>query len=248
MSDAGIAYLHEEAKVAYMQANIIIDNQQYSKEFKININQSQELIDLFSIAWEYYEPKLADQTTKNLKLTTRNYGEFSVKYESSDQNIITSDGIITQSNIDQTVTFKITITKGNVCKDYYKNVKVLKYTDAQVAKIVLSWVEEQVVLYKTGAIKTLPTTHPTLGSTITWRSNIPGVITPEGIIVKPVEVKDCFLTFYPKREGVYVHIPLTHFLPDGSTIPFRDTPLPFLHRKVRLYLRKGGWRWLRRGL
>ena len=145
MSDAGIAYLHEEAKVAYMQANIIIDNQQYSKDFKININQSQELIDLFSIAWEYYEPKLADQTTKNLKLTTRNYGEFSVKYESSDQNIITSDGIITQSNIDQTVTFKITITKGNVCKDYYKNVKVLKYTDAQVAKIVLSWLEEQVV-------------------------------------------------------------------------------------------------------
>ena len=108
MSDAGIAYLHEDNKVACMQANIIIDDKQYSKEFKVNINKSQELIDLFNVAWEYYEPKLADQTTKNLKLTTRNYGEFSVMYESSDQNIITSDGIITQSNIDQTVTFKIT--------------------------------------------------------------------------------------------------------------------------------------------
>ena len=198
MSNTGIAYLHEEDKEASISANIKVKDQTYTKEFKVQIKKSQELLDLFNIAWEYYEPKLVDQTTKNLKLTTRNYGEFSVKYESSDQNIITSDGIITQSNIDQMVTFRITITKGNICKDYYKDVKVLKYTDTQLTKIVLSWVEEQVALYKAGAIKTLPTTHPTLGTTITWRSDIPGVITPEGLIIKPVEVKDCNLIFEVK--------------------------------------------------
>ena len=198
MTNTGIAYLYEEDKEASISANIKVGDQTYTKEFKVQIKKSQELLDLFNIAWEYYEPKLVDQTTKNLKLTTRNYGEFSVKYESSDQNIITSDGIITQSNIDQMVTFRITITKGNICKDYYKDVKVLKYTDAQLTKIVLSWVEEQVALYKAGAIKTLPTTHPTLGTTITWRSDIPGVITPEGLIIKPVEVKDCNLIFEVK--------------------------------------------------
>ena len=227
MSDAGIAYLHEDNKVACMQANIIIDDKQYSKEFKVNINKSQELIDLFNVAWEYYEPKLADQTTKNLKLTTRNYGEFSVMYESSDQNIITSEGIITQSNIDQTVTFKITITKGNICKEFYKDVKVLKYTDAQLVKIVLSWVEEQVVLYKAGAIKSLPTTHPTLGSTITWRSNIPGVITPEGIIVKPVEVKDCNLIFEVKSGDANIQSGTVLKDFGGSTVEeFLDEWLP----------------------
>lgn len=202
MSNEGIAYLHEEDKTAKINASILVNDKAYTKEFIVQVNKSQELIDLFNIAWEYYEPKLADETTKNLKLTTRDYGEFSIKYKSSDQNIITDEGVITQGNVDQIVSFNITITKGNICKEYYKDVKVLKYTDAQLSKIVLEWVKEQAVLYKEGVINTLPTTHPTLGTTITWRSDIPGVITPDGIIVKPVDINDCHLT-YEVKSGTY---------------------------------------------
>ena len=202
ISNEGYAYLFDEDKTAVLSANITIDEKVYSKDFEVTVKASQEEKDLFNLAWEYYEPKLAEETVKNLKLTTRNYGEFSVRYESKNEDIITSDGIVTQNIVDQVVTFNIIISKGIFQKVYQKDIKVLKYTDAQVSKIVLEWVKEQVVLYKEGVLKDLPCTHPLYGTTIVWYSDIPGVISPEGVIVKPVDINDCTLT-YEVRSGSY---------------------------------------------
>ena len=49
--------------------------------------------------------------------------------------------------------------------------------------------------FKEGLITNLPSTHPTLGTTISWTSDVPGTISPEGIVIRPVDLVDCVFTY-----------------------------------------------------
>lgn len=189
----GYSYVQEKNKKVIMTATVIEGDTEYKKEFEVLVKADTE--GLFDVAWEYYEPKIASETVKDLKLNTRNYGKFSVSYKSSNENIITSDGVVNQSNVDQKVTFEVTITLANTRKVYTKEVTLLKYTDAQLCKVVAQWVEEQIEQFKEGLISKLPETHPTLGTTILWTSDEPGTISPEGVVIKPVEKVNCAFTY-----------------------------------------------------
>lgn len=193
LADEGYSYIQSEDQTVTMTAKINVDGKEYTKEFEVLVKADTE--GLFDIAWEYYGPKLKSSTVKNLNLTTSNYGEFTVMYKSLDENIITSDGIVHQSNVDQVVTFEVTIIKGNERKVFTKDVTLAKYTDAQLAKIVLAWAEEQTALFQEGLITKLPSTHPTLGTTISWSSDVPGTISPEGVLIRPVEKVNCTFTY-----------------------------------------------------
>lgn len=193
LANEGYSYIQTEDKTVTMTAKINVDGEEYTKEFEVLVKADTE--GLFDVAWEYYGPKLASSTVKDLKLTTRNYGEFSVIYKSLNEEIITSEGVVFQTNVDQVVTFEITIIKGNERKVFTKDVTLAKYTDAQLAKIVLEWVEEQTTLFKEGLIATLPSTHPTLGTTISWSSDVPGTISPEGVLIRPIDKVNCTITY-----------------------------------------------------
>ncbi len=200
LSVEGFSYIQTEDKKAVLTATITVDGKDYTKDFEVLVKADTE--GLFDLAWEYYAPKLDTTTVKDIKLFTRKYGQFTVAYKSLNEDIITSEGIITQSNEDQTATFEITIMKGNERKVYTKDVKVLKYTDIQRSEIVVEWVREQVALFQEGLVKELPTKHPELGTTISWSSDIPGTISPEGVLLKPVEIVDCTFT-YEVKSGDY---------------------------------------------
>ena len=189
----GYSYVQTVDKTVTLTATITVEGKEYKKDFDVLVKADTE--GLYDVAWEYYEPKLASETVKDLKLITRNYGEFSVTYKSSNEEIITSEGVVFQSNVDQVVTFEVTITRNNTRKVFYKDVKLLKYTDAQLAKIVAEWVEGQVTQFKEGLITNLPSTHPTLGTTISWTSDVPGTISPEGVVIRPVDKVDCAFTY-----------------------------------------------------
>lgn len=193
LSPEGYSYVQTEDKTVTLSATINVNGVEHKKEFSVLVKADTE--GLFDVAWEYYEPKLVSETVKNLKLNTRNYGEFSVSYKSGNEDIITSEGVVFQSNVDQVVTFEVTIMRGNSRKVFTKEVKLLKYTDAQLCKIVIEWVEEQTAQFKAGAIKNLPSTHPTLGTTISWTSDVPGTISPDGVVIRPVEKVNCAFTY-----------------------------------------------------
>lgn len=189
----GYSYVQTEDKTAKLVATIVVDEKEYKKEFEVLVKADTE--GLYDVAWEYYGPKLVSETVKDLKLNTRNYGEFSVSYKSSNEEIITSEGVVFQSNVDQKVTFEVTITRNNTRKVFYKEVTLLKYTDAQLAKIVAEWVEGQASQFKEGLLTRLPSTHPTLGTTISWTSDEPGTISPEGVVIRPVDLVNCTFTY-----------------------------------------------------
>ena len=193
LANEGYSYIQTEDKIVTMTAKINLNDKEYTKEFEVLVKADTE--GLFDVAWEYYGPKLASSTVKDLKLTTRNYGEFSVMYKSLNEEIITSEGVVFQTNVDQVVTFEVTIIKGNERKVFTKDVTLAKYTDTQLAKIVLEWVEEQTKLFKEGLITSLPSTHPTYGTTISWSSDEPGTISPEGILIRPVDKVNCTITY-----------------------------------------------------
>lgn len=193
LSPEGYSYVQTEDKNVTLTATITVDEKEYKKDFSVLVKADTE--GLFDVAWEYYEPKLADETVKNLKLITSKYGEFTVAYKSSNEEVITSEGVVFQSNVDQVVTFEVTIMRGNTRKVFTKDVKLLKYTDAQLAKKVAEWVEGQAEQFKQGLITSLPSTHPTLGTKISWSSDVPGTISPEGVVIRPVDLVDCAFTY-----------------------------------------------------
>ena len=189
----GYSYVQAEDKKVTLTATFTKDGKEFKKEFEVLVKADTE--GLFDVAWEYYEPKLASETVKDLKLNTRNYGKFSVSYKSRNEDIITSEGVVNQSNVDQKVVFEVTITLANTRKVYTKEVTLLKYTDAQLCKIVVEWVDDQAAQFKAGLITKLPATHPVLGSTILWTSDVPGTVTSDGTVIKPVEKVDCTFTY-----------------------------------------------------
>ena len=91
----GFSYVQTIDKIVKLTATITVDDKEYKKEFEVLVKADTE--GLFDVAWEYYEPKLVAETVKDLKLNTRNYGEFSVSYKSSNEEIITSEGVVFQS-------------------------------------------------------------------------------------------------------------------------------------------------------
>ncbi len=193
LSTEGFSYIQEEDQTVVMTANITIGEKTYTKDFEVVVEADEE--GLFDVAWEYYENKIDKSTVKDMKMFTRNYGQFSIAYKSLNEAIITSDGKINQTHEDQVVPFEVTIIKGNERKIYNINITVSKYTDMQRSKLVLEWVKEQAELFKNKEILELPTTHPLMGTTITWSSNVPGSITPEGKLITPVQITDCKFTY-----------------------------------------------------
>ncbi|MBQ8292856.1 MAG: N-acetylmuramoyl-L-alanine amidase [Bacilli bacterium] len=194
LAPEGYSYIQTEDKTVTMRATIEVEGEKHSKEFEVLVKADTE--GLFDIAWEYYGPKLKSSTVKDLKLVTSNYGEFSVMYKSLNEEIITSEGVVNQTNEDQVVTFEVTIIKGNERKVFTKDITLAKYTDAQLVKKVMSWAEEQTALFQEGLITQLPSTHPTLGATISWSSSVPGTISPEGVLIRPVDKVSCTFTYH----------------------------------------------------
>lgn len=139
----------------------------------------------------YYSKKVLDSTASNLSFINKPYGDCKVLgYESSNPEIITSKGEITQKMYNQSASISCYIQYGKVINKYTKTVIVLPYTDTQIVEIVADWIPTVVDQLQKGEVSELPYTDESFGTTITWFCMNPGVIAGNGIFVKPLTPMD----------------------------------------------------------
>lgn len=171
-----------------LKATITIKGAKQTYNFVIKT--VKQLENNFSVAWEYFRGFIKSPTGLNLNLKTSYLNKYTARYESSDESILTNEGVITKREYDQTVTLTTIITYEGVDMKYTSEVTVAAFSDGEKATMIHDWLPSQVELYLDGLADRLPTTHPQLGGRISYYSVIPGLIKTDGRIIKPVETID----------------------------------------------------------
>lgn len=144
------------------------------------------------VAYHMYEGGVQSVYTNNSPFSAPKYKDYTVKYESLDQGIITNEGIITQKDHDQEVVVRITISQGDAGQSrvYYKKAIVKEYSNETYAVLIADWAEQKLQEYIAGKIDKLPSSHEKWPSKIEWTSGDNIAITNEGTLIKPIEYVD----------------------------------------------------------
>lgn len=188
ISKNGEVYLYDESHTATLTATITYGDLQKNKSFEVTVLPiSDNTIDL---AWHYYSSKLSPKIINDLPLITKDYYGTSVTYASQNTSILTDDGKVTQSLVDQETVFYIYITKGKLIKMYEYNITVGGFTDAQKVNITKEKISKSVDQLMNGEITQLPTNFDYYGTEVNWYSNTQYLITNNGYIIPPLVKKD----------------------------------------------------------
>lgn len=189
ITNEGYIHAYRKNETATLIATIEKDDIKVEKSFVLTV-PTIDTNEIDYIYKSYYINKMPSVTAQNLVLITKNYGECQVvKYETSNPNIITADGVIEQQPYNQTATLTIYLILNGVINKYEREITILSYSDMQRVERVLTWTEGEVERFLNGEIDKLPITHEKYGGVISWFSYEPGVIAGEGYVVKPLTPK-----------------------------------------------------------
>lgn len=180
----GKVYLQDEDQEIILTVIASKDNDIKQKQFKVLVKATH--IDAFIYAWDYFRPRIDSRVSRNytrFKPDTY-YNGASIRYESTNQNIITNEGIITQGLEDQVVIINCYLSYEGMVKLYKKEMTILKLSESAVINLVNTWIPEQVEAFKNGVINSLPTRHPEYGTYVRWTSTNPDVLVVDGHVLK----------------------------------------------------------------
>lgn len=190
-SDGIVSFSHVDQNVT-VKITIRYKGAEKMFEKEVVILKDEDLATIDKIANHIIEntPKNAKE---NLNLITKyqNY-DFVVEYSSSDEEILTNDGIISREDSDKVVKLGFVITYNGETREYQTNIKVVRYSDEERISQIYEWLDpymKEVISSESGE---LPTRDPILNKKIDWFSNYPGVVDDSNnvhIAYEAVEVK-----------------------------------------------------------
>lgn len=200
-----------------------------TKDYVVKVNTSTK--DKFTVAYNYYQGKVLSSYSKNNSFNVSKYGNYDVTFTSLNPNLITNEGVITQSDEDKTAIIKIVITNTETKEErtYYKKTIIKQYNADTFLANISSWVDEKVAQYRQGKLEKLPTKHEKYPSTIEWISGSFVVVLQDGSVIKPVDIVNdaisCVITYNNKQ--IEKTIKLDNF--GGNTLEgFLDAWLPYI--------------------
>lgn len=193
--DDGTVYASKKVQQAVVVATLNYEGSNVEVKFDVEI----PVLDTSTIdyCWRaYYSLKIPSSTATDIRFLTKDYGGVCsvVKYESSNENVISHNGEVHQAIYDQEATITCMLQVGKVIQSYSVKVVLRGYTELQRLEKVIDWIPSQLEELKNGNTSILPITHETYGTTISWFCMKEGVIAGEGVFVKPSTIQD--LTLY----------------------------------------------------
>lgn len=190
VTDDGTIFASRLEQTAIMVGQFNYNETSMDKIFEVTIPVMDVGTQTYS--WNaYFSKKVLNETASNLVFITKPYGDCKVfGYETSNPDIITKDGRITQKLYDQSATITCYLQYGKVISTYSKKVIVKSYTDNQIVEMVSDWVPTMVEKLQNGEATSLPYTDGLYGTTINWFCMEPGIFAGNGIFVKPDKPMD----------------------------------------------------------
>ena len=146
----------------------------------------------FAVAYKMFSGGVQSAYTYSTPFSTTKYQDYTVKFESLSPEILSNEGNIVQTDYDQEVIVRITITKGDTgaVRVYYKRTVVKQYSNETYATYILDWAKEKFNDYVEGRIDSLPSRHEKWESSIEWTSGDNIAVTNDGKLIKPVDYVD----------------------------------------------------------
>ena len=141
----------------------------------------------WAVAYKMYSSAVQSTYTKNSPFAAAKYKDYSVEFVSLNQSVIDNNGVIVQKDHDQEVIIKITISKGEEERVYYKRAVVKEYSNDTYATLITEWAKEKFNAYIDGRIDRLPSEHEKYPSKIEWISGDSIAVTSDGQLIKPIE-------------------------------------------------------------
>ena len=141
----------------------------------------------WAVAYKMYSSAVQSTYTKNAPFAVAKYKDYSVEFVSLNQSVIDNNGVIVQKDHDQEVIIKITISKGEEERVYYKRAVVKEYSNDTYATLITEWAKEKFNAYIDGRIDKLPSEHEKYPSKIEWISGDSIAVTSDGQLIKPIE-------------------------------------------------------------
>ncbi len=192
--DDGTIVASEVKRTVTLTSTCTVDGQEQVEEYQITVNPISVNADSYQYAYAYYSGRLSGKISKNVNLISKQYNGFNVKYESLDEDIITSTGAIHQTIFDQTVVMNIYVIKDNVAVLYPHNVSVIAYTSVQRVDLSKPIVEKLMEDFQNGTIDTLPVRVDEYETELKWSADIPEMIVLGNMVLTPMEKTDVKLT------------------------------------------------------
>jgi formylglycine-generating enzyme required for sulfatase activity len=152
--------------------------------------------DKLSLEIGYASGDSASHVTQNLSLSPTGANGTTINWASDQSNFISSTGVVTRPAVTTSVTLTATVSKGNSSDTKLFSVSVIMSDAGAVAtdKAALQ------ILYSAGDAQTSVTgnlgfpTSGSNGSTITWVSSSPSIVSTTGVVTRPASTTDVTLT------------------------------------------------------
>lgn len=188
--DDGTVFASSSLQSAVVEGTFTYNGVTFTKVFRctIPVVETQGIDECWSI---FYSKKFVNSTVVNLAFITKNYGICSVyKYTTSNPDVITEKGVITQRLYSQEAVISCYLQVGKTIKRYDRTIEVKSYSDSQRVDLVVEWMDTVIKEIQDGTRTSLPITHEVYGTTINWFSMVPGVVAGNGVFVKPLTKQD----------------------------------------------------------
>ena len=147
----------------------------------------------YEYAYKYYMNKLKGALSKNVTLITRDYNGCSVKYESLDESVITSTGVITKTTVEQKAMMNIWIIKDGIAILYPTEVTVDDYNNLERIAFAEAELNSLVEKFQMGQIDTLPLRSETYDVDYHFVADNPEFLVLSDRILTPVTKSDVTL-------------------------------------------------------
>ncbi|MFA7130371.1 MAG: N-acetylmuramoyl-L-alanine amidase [Bacilli bacterium] len=199
-----------------------------NKTFTTTLKAVDESI--FIQAWDYFRPNINSTITRDISFLQTPYRGVEIRYESTNPDIITSDGKVTKRTYDQTVTINCYLIYRGLEKMYSKEVTVTRYSDSALVNLIKEWVPTQVEAFKNGEIASLPVTHPEFGGRIRWLSPNNDCLIVEGHVLKKAAPQNFYLVsdIFFGSDDFRMTFPMENFTGGSTDAEILDAWLPTL--------------------
>lgn len=202
MLDDGTVVYNDTQRQALLKVEMDIDGEIVTRELTVNVNPASINVAEYKYIYNIYAAIFDRALHADVTLLTRKQQGFSPIYESLDESVITSEGVITKTTVVQSAIMNIYIVKNGVAALYPTEVTVSDYSSLERIDLAIEEIQGLAEQLEKGEIDTLPFYSETYDVKLSWLSDVPSLVVLEDRILLPIEKTNVHLKCTLSRETV----------------------------------------------
>lgn len=190
MLDDGTIVYNDITREAILQVEINLGEEKITREVKVQVYTPSINPLEYKYAYSLFSAIFDKTLYTDAKLLTKKQSGFKPIYESTDESVITSNGVITKALTVQTAIMNIYVVKNGVAVMYPTEVTVSDFTNMERIELAKAALEKTIADFQAGKINSLPFYDEVHDVKLSWVSNNPELMVMEDHILLPVDKVD----------------------------------------------------------